>query len=157
MTAATPDITLTFQVKAYDIDVAGIVHNSVYLLWLDDIRTAFLEKLQSIEEQVSRGYMPVLSRTDIAYRRAIKFGDRPVAHMQLTQITRARWRINCDFLVDGNVTTQAMQEGCVVDLATGRPVPIPEPFIRYWEKKETQSVVAGIELFEPSGFERSSL
>ena len=136
MTGPVPDVTLSIQVKAYDIDVAGIVHNSVYLLWLDDIRTAFLEKVQSIEDQVRLGYMPVLSKTEISYRRAIKFGDRPLAVMHLTQITRARWRISCDFIVNDVITTQAMQEGCVVDIASGRPIPIPAPFLLYWEQKQ---------------------
>jgi acyl-CoA thioester hydrolase len=136
MTERTPDITLSFQVKAYDIDVGGVVHNSVYLLWLDDVRTAFMEKLETIEHQVERGYMPVLSRTEISYRRAVKFGDRPLAQMHLTHLSKARWRIHCDFVVNGVVTTQAVQEGCVIEIASGRPIPVPVPFIRFWEQKQ---------------------
>jgi acyl-CoA thioester hydrolase len=134
----TPDVTLAFQVKGYDIDVGGIVHNSVYLLWLDDIRTAFLEKVQPIEQQLKLGYIPVLSKTEISYKRAVKFGDRPVAHMHLEHVSKLRWRISCDFVVDGVVTTQAFQEGCLVDLTSGRPVPVPDPFIRYWNQKRKQ-------------------
>jgi acyl-CoA thioester hydrolase len=111
----TPDVTLAFQVKGYDIDVGGVVHNSVYLLWLDDIRTAFLEKVQSIEQQVKLGYIPVLSKTEISYKRAVKFGDRPVGRMHLELVSKLRWRISCEFVVDGVVTTHAIQEGCLVD------------------------------------------
>jgi len=143
MTVSIPDMSLTFQVKGYDIDVAGIVHNSVYLLWLDDIRTAFLEKVQSIEEQVRLGYVPVLSKTEISYKRAVKFGDRPVAHMHVTLIARARWRISCEFLVNGVVTTSAVQEGCLVDMNTGRPIQMPAPFLRYWELKQRNSPSSG--------------
>jgi acyl-CoA thioesterase FadM len=94
----TPDVTLAFQVKGYDIDVGGVVHNSVYLLWLDDIRTAFLEKVQSIEQQVKLGYIPVLSKTEISYKRAVKFGDRPVGRMHLELVSKLRWRISCEFV-----------------------------------------------------------
>jgi YbgC/YbaW family acyl-CoA thioester hydrolase len=134
----TPDVTLAFQVKGYDIDVGGVVHNSVYLLWLDDVRTAFLEKVQSIEEQLKLGYIPVLSKTEISYKRAAKFGDRPVGHMHLDHLSKLRWRISCEFVVDGIVTTQAIQEGCLIDLESGRPVPVPEPFSRYWHQKKEQ-------------------
>jgi acyl-CoA thioester hydrolase len=134
----TPDVTLAFQVKGYDIDVGGVVHNSVYLLWLDDIRTAFLEKVQSIEQQVKLGYIPVLSKTEISYKRAVKFGDRPVGRMHLELVSKLRWRISCEFVVDGVVTTHAIQEGCLVDLASGRPVSMPEPFVRYWSQKKNQ-------------------
>lgn len=136
MTERAPDVILTFQVKAYDIDVGGVVHNSVYLLWLDDVRTAFMERLETIEAQVERGYMPLLSKTEISYRRAVKFGDRPVAKMHLTHLSKARWRISCDFVVGDAITTQAVQEGCVIDIASGRPIPVPAPFIRYWEQKQ---------------------
>jgi acyl-CoA thioester hydrolase len=134
----TPDVTLVFQVKGYDIDVGGIVHNSVYLLWLDDIRTAFLEKVQSIEQQIKLGYIPVLSKTEVSYKRAVKFGDRPVARMHLEHVSKLRWRISCEFVVNDVVTTHAVQEGCLVDLTTGRPVPVPEPFVRYWNLKRKQ-------------------
>ncbi len=134
----TPDVTLAFKVKGYDIDVGGIVHNSVYLLWLDDIRTAFLEKVQPIEQQLKLGYIPVLSKTEITYRRAVKFGDRPVGRMHLEHVSKLRWRISCDFVVDQVVTTQAVQEGCLVDLTSGRPVAVPDPFVRYWNQKKKQ-------------------
>lgn len=148
MTESTPDVTLAFQVKAYDIDLGGVVHNSVYLLWLEDVRTAFLEKVQSIEELIKLGTIPVISKTEISYKRAIKFGDRPVAHMHLTLVTRLRWKISCDFVVNGNITTQAVQEGCLVDLNTGRPVPVPESFIRYWDAKNSSSAGDSKKQFE---------
>ncbi|MDR3612023.1 MAG: thioesterase family protein [Candidatus Obscuribacterales bacterium] len=133
--AGKPDMAMPFQVKPYDIDVAGIVHNSVYHCWLDDLRCEFLTRVLSVEDQVELGFIPVLARTDISYKRPIKFGDKISAELRLTNLGKIKWRIDCIFFVGSTVVTEAMQEGCVVDLQSHRPIPMPDSFQSYWQTK----------------------
>jgi acyl-CoA thioester hydrolase len=137
------DVTLSIQVKLYDIDIAGIAHNSVYLCWLDDVRCAFMAKIQPIEEQLKLGIVPVLARTDISYKRPIKFGDKVVAHLWLVGLGRFKWRIRAEFYVGNELMSEAFQEGCLVDMKTHRPIELPPAFIRHWQNNrqsgETQS------------------
>ena len=148
-----PDTTKNFLVKPYDIDVAGIVHNSVYQCWLDDLRCDFLEKVQSVEDQVQLGFIPVLARTDISYRRPIKFGDKVRAELRLVSLGKIKWRIECTFYVGDTVVTEAIQEGCVVDLQSHRPISMPKPFLIYWDNKRSgvpptlKSLEEGIDIF----------
>jgi len=133
--AGNADMTMPFQVKPYDIDVAGIVHNSVYHCWLDDLRCEFLTNVLSIENQIELGFIPVLARTDISYRRPIKFGDKISAQLRLTNLGKIKWRIECLFFAGDTVVTEAMQEGCVVDLQSHRPLSLPDSFKTYWQNK----------------------
>lgn len=135
ISAGKADISMPFLVKPYDIDVAGIVHNSVYHCWLDDIRCEFLTRVLSVEDQVEQGFIPVLARTDISYKRPIKFGDKITAELRLTNLGKIKWRIECIFFAGTKVVTEVMQEGCVVDLQSHRPIPMPESFLAYWQSK----------------------
>jgi|ERR1700733_14329640 acyl-CoA thioester hydrolase len=151
------DVTLAIQVKAYDIDVAGIVHNSVYLCWLDDVRCAFLSKVESIEDGYKLGYIAVLAKSEIKYKRPIKFGDKVVAELWLTAAGRVKWGIHCDFRVGDTIVAQAVQEGCMVDLKAHRPIELPATFKRYWQnhhagEPKTPST-ADAELLEDFSFE----
>ena len=44
-------ITLPITVKTYDIDYAAIVHNAVYIRWLEDLRTLLLADHYSVEDR----------------------------------------------------------------------------------------------------------
>jgi acyl-CoA thioesterase FadM len=51
--------------------------------------------------------------------------------MRVARLTRVRWRLAAEFLVDGAVHAEADQEGLFMRLSTRRPIAIPEP-IRRW-------------------------
>jgi acyl-CoA thioester hydrolase len=155
ISAGKADTTMPLQVKPYDIDVAGIVHNSVYHCWLDDLRCEFLTKVLSIEDQVELGFIPVLARTDITYRRPVKFGDKISAELRLTNLGKIKWRIECTFFAGSTVVTEAMQEGCVVDLQSHRPIPMPDSFQNYWQTK--LDTLSGKKNATSSGFQNVEL
>jgi acyl-CoA thioester hydrolase len=139
------DIKLTILVKGYDIDVAGIVHNSVYTCWLDDVRCAFLARVESIEHAVRNGYIPVLAKTEISYRRPIKFADKVVAHLWLTAVGKIKWGIRCEFRVHDRVVAEAHQQGCFVDLCTHRPLPMPDAFKHYWQNLQNRECLLAVQ------------
>lgn len=120
-------VELPLVIKTYDIDFAGHVSNIVYIRWLEDLRLQWLETYFPLAPQLAQGIAPVLIRTEIEYRRALRLGDRPLGRMWVTGVTRARWTLEAEFVVDGTVAAWARQAGCFVRLETGRPVPVPAP------------------------------
>ncbi len=46
------EVELTIPVRSYDIDFAGIVSNIVYIRWLEDLRSKWLDEHFSLNKQV---------------------------------------------------------------------------------------------------------
>lgn len=126
-------VTLPITVKTYDIDYAQIVHNAVYIRWLEDLRTALISRSYSIEALVADGISPILVRTEIEYRLPIRFGDAAVGSMWVTDLGRSRWTVEAEIRVGEQIRTYARQQGIFTDLKTFRPVRIPTHLREIWQ------------------------
>jgi acyl-CoA thioester hydrolase len=121
-------LILSFPVRTYDVDFAGIVSNIVYVRWLEDLRVELLERAYPIERMVADGIGPVLLETNIAYRDAVTIHDRPEGRMRVEELGRVRWTVAAEFVsADGRVHATARQSGLFIRLATRRPIAIPQP------------------------------
>src|SRR4051795_4075340 len=120
-------ICLTFPVKTYDIDFAGIVSNIVYVRWLEDLRLEVLARSYPLDRLVADGIGPVLLETHIVYRDALTIHDKPEGRMWVEAMGRVRWTVRAEFTVpqSGRLHAAAKQIGLFIRLATRRPVPIP--------------------------------
>lgn len=126
-------VELPLRVKTYDIDFAGHVSNIVYIRWLEDLWLKLLDEYFPLEPQLEQGFGPVLVKTEIEYKRALRLGDKPVGRMWMAEVTRARWTVQAEITVDGNAAARATQVGCFVNMSTGRPISLPEPLRTEWE------------------------
>jgi acyl-CoA thioester hydrolase len=123
------EIELSFPVRTYDIDFAGIVSNIVFIRWLEDLRLRMLEIHYPLEPVLARGHGPLLARTEIDYLRPVRFGSRVHGAMWLSGHGRARFDLEAEFEVAGEIVARARQRGCFVDYAKMRPVPLPDALI----------------------------
>lgn len=128
-------ITLPITVKTYDIDFANIVHNAVYIRWLEDLRTQVLADYYSIEEMIADGISPILIRTEIDYRVPVRFGDKLVGQMWVSNLERTRWTILTEMHVGDTLTTTARQVGYLANMKNGRPIRIPNRLKTIWEEQ----------------------
>jgi acyl-CoA thioester hydrolase len=119
------EISQPITIRGYDIDLAGIVSNIVYIRWLEDLRTRILEVYFPIERQIALGFLPVLASTSIDYRRPLRFGDEPVGTVWASAFTKARWTLQTAIKLGERVVAEATQTGYFVDLKSYRPSPIP--------------------------------
>lgn len=121
-------ISLTFAVKTYDIDFAGIVSNLVYVRWLEDLRLELLARAYPLDRLVADGLGPVLLETHITYREALTIHDKPEGHMTVESMGRMRWTVAAEFVTpdSGRIHATARQTGLFIRLDTRRPVRIPE-------------------------------
>jgi acyl-CoA thioester hydrolase len=119
-------ITLPLPVRTYDIDFVGIVSNIVYVRWLEDLRLQMLAEYFPLDTAMRvQGIAPLLLRTEIDYKRAIRLFDAVQGRMWLADAGRARQVLAAEFTVEGQLHAAARQTTCFINLASGRPVPTP--------------------------------
>jgi acyl-CoA thioester hydrolase len=120
-------MTLPLRIAGYDIDVAGVVNNAVYVRWLEDLRTIFMARWLSFEEALARGLAPTLVRIEVDYRAALRLGDGVEGELWFREVGRASGLIETEIrrTTDARVCTHALQTVCFVDQRTGRPTRIP--------------------------------
>ena len=122
------EIILPISVRTYDIDFAGIVSNIVSIRWLEDLRLQMLAEYFPLDAAMQTlGIAPVLLRTEIDYKRAIRLFDAVQGRMWLAEAGPVRQVLQAEFTVAGRLHAAARQTTCFIDLASGRPVPTPQP------------------------------
>lgn len=115
------------RIKAYEIDAMGVVSNIVYVKWLEDARHVFLEKYYPLEQMIESGISPVMMKNEITYKKPLRITDKPEATLWLTRLTRVRWEIYTEFTCGDTLHCCAVQNGCFVNIANGRPTRVPQP------------------------------
>lgn len=136
-------VTLDLTVRTYDIDFANIVHNRVYIRWLEDLRQQILEPYLPIAEMFAEGYSPILTRTEIDYRHPVRFGDRVFGRMWVADLSRTRWTVEAEIVVEETVAASARQSGYFADLTSLRPVRIPRELRDLWNQQSGKTDDAG--------------
>lgn len=132
-----PHVEMDFVVKTYDVDMAQIVHNAVYIRWLEDLRTAMMDKYLPLQHWMARDLMPVLLETRISYRRAIKLFDAVQGRMEMPRFGPVKWAMDIQFTVNGELRADAHQLGCFIDMKTMRATPIPEDIRALFATEQT--------------------
>jgi acyl-CoA thioester hydrolase len=128
-TDESPDrfrVELPLKVQGYDIDVAGIVSNIVYVRWLEELRQAFCDAFYPIEEMLAQGFLPALTSTHIEYRRATRFGDRVAGQIRFEGFRGQRWHFAFEILTNGQTAALARQTGVLIHLADGKIRRVPD-------------------------------
>jgi acyl-CoA thioester hydrolase len=125
-------VELTFKVKTYDTDFAGIVHNMVYIRWLEDLRLEILAAHFPMEDQLAANRGPILVKTEVTYQGPLRLFDEPVGRMWVSRLGRVRWEVQAEIVLDDQVAATAMQNGFFADLADLRPVRVPEDLRAKW-------------------------
>ena len=118
---------LEFAIRPYDVDMAGVVSNIVYVRWLEDLRMELLRRHFPAGEMLRRNLLPVVARTEIDYRLSLRFLDRCTGRMRVTELGRTSAKLHAEFRNGDNLlVAEARQIGVFVDAATARPAPLPD-------------------------------
>ncbi len=130
-THATVQVERRIRVATYEIDIARHVSNIAYIRWLEDLRLQLLDTYFPLGTQLAAGYTPVLTRTDIRYRRAIRLDDPVMGEMWGTGVRGIRVFLSARFRHPDDpavVYAEADQEGVFISLETGKPIRVPPAF-----------------------------
>ena len=126
-------ISLPIRVMTYDIDYAQIVHNAVYIRWLEDLRTALIAASYPIEDMLADGISPILIKTEIEYRLPVRFGENVTGTMWVSHLGRTRWTVEAEIRVGDQARTFARQRGYFADANNLRPIRIPTQLRDLWQ------------------------
>lgn len=138
MSADPPRIRTEVQVMFFDTDCGGVVSNIAYLRFIEIARTLLAEELGlHLVEMAQTQTYPVVVKTEIAYRRAAKLGDRLVIEGWLDNLQRARFW--CAFRItrpsDQSVIADCRQMLTLIKMPAAKLLPLPAD----WEKYRIQA------------------
>jgi len=124
------------QVRHYEVDWQGVVHNANYLLYLESGRVSYLQHLgvQIDLDAIRNQSRIVVVRNEIDYRSPAQFGE------VLDVFTRISYIRNSSFgfegILEGQTTGRRVAEGSSVlvwlDQETGKPARVED-----WIRKAT--------------------
>jgi YbgC/YbaW family acyl-CoA thioester hydrolase len=119
------------EVMFFDTDCGGVVHNLAYLRMIETCRTRLAAGLgMKLTEMAETRIFPVLTRTEVDYRRPAKLGDWIEIRGWLGETGSARFW--CEFEMrresDGVLLVTARQALALVRMPEGKPVRLPLDF-----------------------------
>lgn len=125
------EFTTREEVMFFDTDCGGVVHNLAYLRMIETCRTRLAAKLgMNLSEMASTQIFPILTRTEVNYRKPAKLGDWIQIHGRLTEKGGARFW--CEFELiresDHEILVTAKQALALVQMPEGKPLRLPKRF-----------------------------
>ena len=124
----TPQFTLDLEVRDYELDMQGIVNNSVYQNYLEHVRHKFLQASGLDFATLTRQDIHlVVAQATLYYKAPLTSGDRFRVGLVLRQCSRLRFEIMQDIrrLADGRCMLEARFIIAAMN-AKGRPMAPPE-------------------------------
>lgn len=92
MSEALPFLETREEVMFFDTDCGGVVHNLAYLRMIETCRTRLAASMgMNLLEMSATRLFPVLTRTEVDYKRPAKLGDWIRIRGRLDSLTRARF------------------------------------------------------------------
>jgi thioesterase-3 len=115
--------TTRIRIRGYHLDLYGHVNNARYLELLEEARWSLLEDHVALDDWIARGFVFVVVRVEIDYRRPVTVGHTLVIESSVVRIggSSAVIRQVCRRGEGGEVAAEAHVTFAVLDRETGRP------------------------------------
>ena len=104
---------INFDIKTYEIDIAGHVNNIVYVKWLEDLRIKIFEKFFPVDKLLKEDLYPAVISTHIFYKKQLKITDKPTGHIEIENITHNIITLKFEFISDNKICVIAEQK-CIL-------------------------------------------
>ncbi|MEI6033976.1 MAG: thioesterase family protein [Verrucomicrobiae bacterium] len=124
-------ISTDVRVMYFDTDAGGVVHNIVYLRFIEVARTLLAIQMgMSFEEIARTNIHPVVTRTEIDYKRPARLGDEIRVDGRIAEWSGIRFVVEFEIVrpSDGTLLVRCRQELALVQMPQGRPVRLPPGF-----------------------------
>lgn len=124
-------ISTEVRVMYFDTDAGGVVHNIVYLRFIETARTLLAIQMGMDFAEIERtGIHAVVTRTEIDYKRPAKLGDVLEIKGQVTEWSGVRFWVEFEVTrpSDGALLVGCRQALALVRMPSGKPVRLPEGF-----------------------------
>jgi acyl-CoA thioester hydrolase len=115
------------RVRFVETDAQGVVHNSVYLVWFEIARIAYLEEYAGGYPALrATGLESFVLESHVAYRQPAHFDDRLRIHARVGELRGARFRFDYEVRREGELVADGWTAHACVDATTLRPTRIPQ-------------------------------
>jgi YbgC/YbaW family acyl-CoA thioester hydrolase len=135
MSDARPCLQTREEVMFFDTDCGGVVHNLAYLRMIETCRTRVAALMGMDLRRMSESQVfPVVTRTEIDYRRPARLGDWLTIRGRLDELSRARFWCAFEMIreSDGATLVTARQSLALVAMPEGKPMRLPAEWARMW-------------------------
>jgi acyl-CoA thioester hydrolase len=115
---------VAFEVYPFQIDYSGHVSNIVYVQWMEITRLKLLDEAGSSVQQMAqqKGVIPVLTDTQISYKKPLYFGDAVRVEAWFSEIRPASAWVEYRFFNGaGELAASGRQKGVYLYRDTLRP------------------------------------
>jgi YbgC/YbaW family acyl-CoA thioester hydrolase len=124
-------VSTDIRVMYFDTDAGGVVHNIVYLRFIETARTLLAMQMGMSFEEIKRTQIhPVVVRTEIDYKRPAVLGDLVTVSGKITETSRARFWVEFEVTrpSDSTLLVHCRQALALVQMPEGRPLRLPDGF-----------------------------
>ncbi len=112
--------SMDFEIKTYEIDVAGHVNNIVFVKWLEDLRCKLFEKILPIDNLLYYDLYPAVTSTNIIYKKQLKLFDKPSGIVWVEDIKHNMMLLKFNFIINESICATAEQKCVIMNLKTGK-------------------------------------
>jgi YbgC/YbaW family acyl-CoA thioester hydrolase len=119
----------------FDTDCGGVVHNLAYLRMIETCRTRLAALMgMDLPTMSETRIFPVVTRTEVDYKRPAKLGDWITIRGRLDEMSRARFWCAFEMIreSDGATLVTARQSLALVSMPDGKPVRLPAGWADKW-------------------------
>lgn len=130
-----PTLETREEVMFFDTDCGGVVHNLAYLRMIETCRTRLAAKLgMDLRTMAAERIFPVLTRTEIDYKRSGTLGDWLVIRGKLGEVSKARFWCTFEMVreSDDALLITARQALALVRMPEGKPLRLPAEWVEKW-------------------------
>jgi acyl-CoA thioester hydrolase len=114
------------RVRFAETDAQGVAHNSVYLVWFEIARIAYLEKYAGGYPALREsGLESFVLESHVRYLQPARFDDRLRIHARVGELRGARFRFDYEVTLGGTPLADGWTAHACVDAQTLRPTRIP--------------------------------
>jgi acyl-CoA thioester hydrolase len=117
----------------------GIVSNITYVRWMEDLRLSLLEVHYPLQKLLSELIVPVITRTNLEYKRPIRMHDQVTGSIWMEKFDSSGWTANMEFTVNGKPGVAAKQGGVFINLGTMKPTNPPAGLQKIYDAQLRQS------------------
>ncbi len=135
MTDRVPTHESREEVMFFDTDCGGVVHNLAYLRMIETCRTRLAASMgMDLRTMSETSLFPVVTRTEVDYKRPAKLGDWLIIRGRLDEMSRARFWCAFEMIreSDGALLVTARQSLALVQMPEGKPVRLPAEWVGRW-------------------------
>jgi acyl-CoA thioester hydrolase len=113
-------------VRFAETDAQGVAHNSVYLVWFEVARVAYLERFAGGYPALrAQGVESFVLESHVRYRQPAHFDDRLRIFARVGELRGARFRFDYVVARDSDAIADGWTAHACVDASTLRPTRIP--------------------------------